>query len=266
MVQYFYEKQLSFGDIFIICSGLRHAVLKFFLEAKMLDTPLFCEINGLFDLNFEGVIREYKMFYDIQPDLEKETINILPIEDEITKEEKPNKTRTLNIQEQELLHKTQINVIDAKEYVGSLDVDTLQEVHELRDLESELEEIFEQMNVDTIEPELYLAIAKKLEQYVYALNLLFEFKDLAFSIANLATSIQSYHENVDISMQKKIILFLTNIVEDLSSWRDVVFVSQSAIDIHYLDSSLLSVILQIELAFSPETQDIDDDDCELELF
>ena len=254
MVQYFHEKNLTFEDIFVICSGLRQAMLKFFLEAKILDGELFYEINKLFDLNFIGVIEEYKIFYDSKMDNVVEKVA-----------SKSKKGRVLNDDELELLHKTQTNVINALDYVNSLDINALQEVQELRELENELDDIFEQFNYSKLEPELYLLVAKKLEQYVHAINLLFEFKDLAFSIANLVGTIEKYCENIDISIQKKLITFLKNTISDMRSWRENVFINQSAIDIHYLDSSLLSVILQIELLFSSDEDEIDDD-TELELF
>jgi len=254
MVQYFHEKNLSFEDIFVICSGLRQAMLKFFLEAKMLDDKLFSEINKLFDLNFVGVIEEYKIFYDSKMD---------NVAQKVAPSHK--KGRILNDDELALLHKTQTNVINALDYVNSLDTDTLQEVQELRELENELDDIFEQFDYSKLEPELYLLVAQKLERYVHAINLLFEFKDLAFSVANLVGTIERHCESIDISIQKKLITFLKNTIDDMRSWRENVFINQSAIDIHYLDSSLLSVILQIELLFSPDEDEIDDD-TELELF
>jgi len=262
MVQYFHEKNLSFEDIFVICSGLRQSMLKFFLEAKILDSKLFYEINKLFDLNFVGVIEEYKIFYDSKMDNVVEKVAISPKK---VSEQNHKKGRVLNDDELKLLHKTQTNVINALDYVNSLDTDTLQEVQELRELENELDDIFEQFDYSKLEPELYLLVAQKLEQYVHAINLLFEFKDLAFSIANLVGTIEKYCESIDVAIQKKLITFLKNTINDMRSWRENVFISQSAIDIHYLDSSLLSVILQIELLFSPDEDEIDDD-TELELF
>ena len=60
------------------------------------------------------------------------------------------------------------------------------------------------------------------------------------------------------------VLLLTNMISDLSSWRKTIFIKQEANDIHYLDSSLLSSCLQIEMIFNEN--DIDEEDDGLELF
>ena len=62
---------------------------------------------------------------------------------------------------------------------------------------------------------------------------------------------------------KKMLLFLSNIILDLSTWRKIVFIEQSANDIHYMDSSLFSSILQLELLFNTEQQHEEEDDFEL---
>ena len=54
---------------------------------------------------------------------------------------------------------------------------------------------------------------------------------------------------------KKIILLLGGIQSDLGDWRKLLFITQSALDIHYLDSSLFSTCLQIELMLSEEAKE-----------
>ncbi len=65
---------------------------------------------------------------------------------------------------------------------------------------------------------------------------------------------------------KKITLLFSGIQSDLGDWRRVLFVDQSALDIHYLDSSLFSTCLQIELILSDEANEIDSVEEDLILF
>ena len=61
---------------------------------------------------------------------------------------------------------------------------------------------------------------------------------------------------------KAIETLFDNIVADLEQWRINIFEHKIAVDIHYLDSSIFSSILQLQLNLSNDT-DLSDD---LELF
>ena len=68
-------------------------------------------------------------------------------------------------------------------------------------------------------------------------------------------------------MIRKVDLYLSNILMDLSNWRRTIFVDMNTKDIHYLDSSLFSAILQLEMVINPpEESAASDDDGDLELF
>ena len=54
-------------------------------------------------------------------------------------------------------------------------------------------------------------------------------------------------------------------MHDLASWRENVFITQVARDIHYLDSSLLSSCIQIEAIFEEKSVDVNHDD-DIEFF
>ena len=58
---------------------------------------------------------------------------------------------------------------------------------------------------------------------------------------------------------------LLNLLHDLNAWRENVFITQVARDIHYLDASLLSSCIQIEAIFEEKKADVDGDD-EIEFF
>ncbi len=62
---------------------------------------------------------------------------------------------------------------------------------------------------------------------------------------------------------KKFTTLTINLLNDLSQWRENIFIKQEANDIHYLDSSLLSSCLQIEAIFEKEKIEEDEDDFEL---
>ncbi len=63
----------------------------------------------------------------------------------------------------------------------------------------------------------------------------------------------------------KVMPYIENIKLDLVSWRTTIFVEQNTLDIHYLDSSLMSSCIQAQLFDSQSKLAIDDEN-DLELF
>lgn len=185
-------------------------------------------------------------------------------EEEIIKEQNIE-ARVLNDAEKKLLKKScKDGVISAAEYSQELDEYVLTEIQELDEIESELHMLIDDL-ADKKSDSLN-NIVLRLEKFSLVLNHLFEFKDLSFAISSLANLLGMQDiSSLDESTFKKMLLFLENITIDLSTWRDVVFIQQSARDIHYMDSSLFSSILQLELIFN-DNQEHNDDSDDFELF
>ncbi|NWF67247.1 MAG: hypothetical protein HXX81_07255 [Campylobacterales bacterium] len=60
--------------------------------------------------------------------------------------------------------------------------------------------------------------------------------------------------------------FIKNIKFDLESWRESIFVTQNANNIHYLDSSLFSSCLQLELNLNEQHSSMDDESDLMDIF
>jgi len=203
----------------------------------------------------------FKSHYTKSIKVKKETIPA-KVEDEQTKAPK------LNIDSQKMvsLRKSHDVKTTAADYLLELDIETLQDMQELNELESELDNLLRDSSSSKQVDELYLKIAQKLKSYSQTIQILIEFDDLAFAINSLSELIINEYQNIDDRTHKKLTLFLQNILEDLIAWRQTIFVTQSTIDIHYLDSSLLSAILQVEISLTPGVNEIEDEDEELILF
>ena len=72
-----------------------------------------------------------------------------------------------------------------------------------------------------------------------------EFKELAYGLKKLIDLLCN-NENL-IKENKIIIKICTSILEDLVKFTETVIINQNAIDIHYLDASLLANVTQLEL-------------------
>ncbi|MDD3344293.1 MAG: hypothetical protein PHR87_12050 [Sulfurospirillaceae bacterium] len=91
-----------------------------------------------------------------------------------------------------------------------------------------------------------------------------EFKDIGFSLFKLSQFIENNSAMLPEHPKKKTALVVLNaIVEDLVSWTHSVLQDRTAVDIHYLDASLLSSIIQLEMLFAPVQAEAED---ELEFF
>jgi len=109
-------------------------------------------------------------------------------------------------------------------------------------------------------------VCDNFQEYAEVLEALMDFAHLGFAVQTLINFLTTLTEDqFDEIKVKKTSAMLLNLVHDLSAWRENVFITQVARDIHYLDASLLSSCIQIEAIFEEKSADIHGDD-ELEFF
>lgn len=174
--------------------------------------------------------------------------------------------RHIGDMEESVLRRSHTNKTTAQDYVKELDFETLQELQELHELDTELESSLSELISDG-DFALFETISAALEVYASKINLLFQFDDLTYAIRSLASLLLTIdHAKIDPKVFKKLTILLSGIQEDLVSWRNNIFIEQNALDIHYLDSSLFSCCLQIELALSDEVKQVETSDEDFELF
>ena len=70
----------------------------------------------------------------------------------------------------------------------------------------------------------------------------------------------------DIDKKHLFAMMFIAIINDLEKWIDVIFISQSTEDIHYLDASFSSNILEIEHLFSEHSSTEEEEEDDLEFF
>lgn len=153
--------------------------------------------------------------------------------------------------------------IAALEYVSEIDHAIFEQMDELFELETELSDDIA-LFVEKRDGTYLRAFAERLEKYAYTMRLLFEFEELSFAIKNISEVLYQNSTNLSALNIDKIAIYCTSIADDLSGWRNGIFVTKSAIDIHYLDDSLYSSCLQLE--FELKGIKLEDDGGELELF
>lgn len=175
----------------------------------------------------------------------------------------PNGHLYLSQEEMDILRKSHTTKYTSQEYLKELDGETVDEVEELAELEYEWKELvgdFEySKDWNAVEK-----ISSILQKYSKTISTLIEFEDLAFALDSLAKVLMDA-ERTEAS-RNMLLLFLDTLRLDLSDWRNKIFIQKSAKDIHYLDSSLFSSCLQLQLKLGVSGGDAVDGDDELELF
>lgn len=168
----------------------------------------------------------------------------------------------LDSREEAFLRKSHTEKTAASAYVAELGDEVLEMLDELKETDRELAELIgalgERLSLGTLGQ-----IGERLDHYARAIGQLFEFEGLAYGIGSLAAFLSDLKEN-ELGSQNayKLLSFLENIRLDLAAWRQMIFVDKQALDIHYLDSSLLSSALQAQLSIRGNGSD----EGELELF
>lgn len=133
------------------------------------------------------------------------------------------------------------------------------EIDELKDVGEELVALVEYLLADKKEDTL-TKIINALLIYTTAIESLSQFKDLGYALRNVTRFLKELPPSAD---KRKLAILLGALADDLSQWYRNIFVLQSAINIHYLDSSLLSSCFQMEAAFNEDMADNIGDDLEL---
>lgn len=176
-------------------------------------------------------------------------------------------TRVVIGEEKELLRQSFTQKTSAQEYVQDIGGDVMDEIRDLSSSDYEWKEHLSTLDHESTVENLHYFSDVILETYIHALNALFEFSAFGYALSTLSLSIK---ENAKVIIEdpkklKTVLILLNHLGEDLSSWREHVFILQDTADIHYLDSSFFSSCMQIEGIISNKEVEADDNN-DFELF
>lgn len=166
------------------------------------------------------------------------------VKQDLAEPKEPKNIRSLDVEELALLRKAHAEPISAQEFLQSAQ-DTFEDVDELDELMAELQETYD-IFCEEESLELLNTLSGLLDQYAHTIKQMQEFDELAealFSTCRVLIQI----EVIDTHVAQNLHLFLENIFQDLKNWKRAIFVDQDTKDIHYLDASLFSSCLQLEL-------------------
>jgi len=159
------------------------------------------------------------------------------------------------------MHYKEEQKISAEAFCEEGSIDEL----DIQDILESCQDLFDAVQERHIEHnEAYFSgVNENLRAYAVILEKNSEFRDLGFSLSKLSDFLEVHLHELPTHAKKGAILVILNaIVEDLIAWTKGVLEEKTAVDIHYLDASLLSSIIQFEMMFAPKQSSEDDDDLE----
>lgn len=172
----------------------------------------------------------------------------------------------LESHEEEILRKSRHEQhIPASEYIAEIGDDILDEVRDLQDLEQDIADVFanagESLGSADIEE-----LSGCFSRYASVMSVLIEFSDLSYVMSSLGNMLGKIDlAQMETGIERKLSVYLQAVLGDLEHWRRTIFTEATASDIHYLDASLFSSCLQIELAVNGKNADAEDEEEELDM-
>lgn len=164
-----------------------------------------------------------------------------------------------------ILSKTHDNALCASEYIENSAISFLGKIDGLEAINDETDRAildFEQRP----SKRTAMVICENFQEYANVLEELVDFQHLGFAVQTLINFLTTLTEDqFEADKVKKLSSMLLNLLHDLGSWRENVFITQVARDIHYLDASLLSSCIQVEAIFEDKSSDVGGDD-DIEFF
>lgn len=171
----------------------------------------------------------------------------------------PVKDKTEDEQRQDEVLRKHFDVkISAQEYVSSTPFDIMTSIENLEEIEDKIDIDIVKYDKEGNIKNLH-NMAVHLNTYFLVIENLVEFDHLAFAVEKLSKFLASItEEELGEGRGEKLILLLDTVLQDITQWRNKIFIEQNTEDIHYMDSSLLNSFLQIEMIFDEPKEDDDD--------
>jgi len=164
-----------------------------------------------------------------------------------------------------ILSKSHDNALSATEYIENSAISFMSKIDGLETINDETDKAildFEQCP----SKRSVMVICENFQEYADVLEELVDFQHLGFAVQTLINFLTTLTEDqFEAQRVKKLSSMLLNLLHDLGSWRENVFITQVARDIHYLDASLLSSCIQVEAIFEEKSVDVSGDD-DIEFF
>jgi CheY-like chemotaxis protein len=226
-------------------------VLNVLKNKQEIQKPYICMTTSLGEKKYTNLFELLKAnSYIIKP-INEEIIfkllgQFLPKNEDLTEDRLENEDEFFDFDDDD----TQIQEhtypqISASEFVKEFEnIDYILE--DIEEIDYLLFELIDNLDIDTFEYSKN-EISNALDKYSMFLRSLMAFDEISIALYQLNNSVESLHiENYEELKKNFIIELIRAILEDLSNWKNFVFVEQTAQDVHYINDSVLSNCAQLK--------------------
>lgn len=235
----FHELNIKVYDLFIIYTQFKNIICEYAVSAG--DNILYRESTFILDKNLSLLIAKYTDFeYEIVENIDVIQVSKQSISDTST----------------EKIKKEEENNISAKEFaeIEPIDEELMQD---LTDVEFEFEPLFYSHN--TISKPLIIEVNKLLYIYGSILNRTLEFGELHTNIEHFSQILSNLDiDNLGEDQKSSFYIMIKAVLTDLITWKNEVFIYKTTHDIHFLDKSIISGIIQCEALMTGDQVDNDE--------
>jgi len=165
----------------------------------------------------------------------------------------------------ENMHYKDEEKISAENFLKEFEVDQYL-LDDLKDNETDIKDIL--FSEDTLSAEILVSVSETFNRYIHILKVTIEFEDIAYSLESLSLLLKTFPiDSLDETKKSTLRFYIQGLINDLSTWKQYIFIEPNTPDIHYLDASLLENCFTIEKFISSDSEDntLDDED-DLEFF
>lgn len=241
--------------------------IKFLIDVKenltdklSINTPS-CQFTTmeLIDDNHSILITLDKNISESKNRVENKSENIKVVEK--TKKQEPLKNNIEKI-EDTLLKGENFEVMSAVEYLNSLNIDIHDDLDTMEELERDWDTTLIFLENSNSQSEELKDLGATILDYSSRIdNTFYEFEAIGYALKSLGESILNINSDIlNENDNKKLLIFLWQLKEDISKWRNLIFVEQNVENVHYLDSSLLSSCMQIKSIITKEEIEAQDEE------
>ncbi len=255
LLDYYHSKATSGTFKFNIILEFLYTILKTVINSKHNSivvieegtSEIYINLQTLKESNLSLSIEKFSSELGEDMLIKGDFIHLKVSFEDLTLKTKKEVRKLENI-EVDVLRKSYSEKIDAISFAKTVEGYIIDEIDDLKDIEADWDNA-----VLDFEKEHNFSNLKKLSNLIYqystVINNMYEFASLAYAISSLSVFLNNTKEEIiqDKTNSKKIVVLLNAVMHDLIEWRKTVFEYKEAKDIHYLDSSLFSSCLQIEL-------------------
>ena len=239
-----------------------YRVLKPIVIKRELEEALVSEMSGKRHLMLE----EAKMASQKQKDKEAIDSN-----DDNSSDDNSNDNDIIDEARKERLQDvryTRVEKISAEEFISTLDDSVVDKIEDTKDELSDI--IVTLYDMEKMGAKEILEVLPSFAKKMYELHLIIDSLVLFQIISKTFYVLYEFLNGItldnlqDSSKKSMLITMLLAVMKDLEEWTDVIFIQKNTKDIHYLDASFSSNILQIENLFV--VSDDEDDGSDLDFF